>query len=78
MAIVARSELESLLQDLETPHVDLSRILGTYTPVIVSVTDIDALLKSEVPTFHVTVDNVSVSFSNQNHGFMANLEVKLP
>lgn len=81
-ATVAPAELQSLLaaaQALDSPHIDLSGLLGVNKPVLVAVDDLHAALwNRELPTVSIHYgDDATVTVKSEDGGVMATLEVRL-
>lgn len=64
---------------LDSPHVDLSKVLGLSSPLLVGADDLhDVLLDHEPPDLVLSYKDATVTVSHVDGGVLANLEVKLP
>jgi hypothetical protein len=73
---VQASELSSLLDSLNSPHVDLAPLLGVDGPLVVGVNDLAGVIASKEPTFHLSYEDASLIVRREDGGVMATLEVK--
>ena len=74
MADIQKDELQKLIDDaklITQPHVDF---YVDGKKVRVGVADLQNILHQAPPTLNVNIDNVELSFSNENSGFMARLK----
>jgi hypothetical protein len=79
-ATVEPSELDSLValaKEIDSPHVDLSTLLGLEKPLLVGVDDLHkALWNQELPAVSILYEDTTVTVKNQDGGVMATLDVK--
>lgn len=79
-AAVDPSELDSLVataKGVDSPHVDLSTLLGLEKPLLVGVDDLHAAIwNQELPAVSIHYEDATITVKNQDGGAMATLEVK--
>jgi len=75
MTDVTHSELQSILDGIEHPQVDISKLLGVSIPVYVAVSDIDRVIALQSPTYKIGIGNAWVSFETRDGGFMVTMNV---
>jgi hypothetical protein len=68
--------LEDSLETTSAPHVDLAPLLGLDGPLRVGVGDVDALLRTGVPAFHISLDKTTLTVHREDGGLMATLALR--
>lgn len=61
---------------LDSPHIDLSHLLGVATPVCIGLDDVHELLKSGEPSFSLELGDSKLTVRRQDGGMLAELEIK--
>jgi hypothetical protein len=61
---------------MDNPHVDLSNLLHTTTPVRLGLDDVHELLSSGEPAFHLEVGDTELTVRKADGGLLATLQLK--
>jgi hypothetical protein len=79
-ATLSRDDLKWLRDEavltMDNPHVDISHLLHTTTPVRLGLDDVHELLSSGEPAFSLEVGETELTVRRADGGLMATLQIK--